>query len=250
MGLWLVDGPVDAGGDIRERWRERSLAAGWAFPSDWWSPAVEAVIDAIRDDGPLGPACDELGRDRARAGVELSELLDDLDALFGALPAGGPSRSLIRAAALGWADVTCALLASSACEDPLSKLTTPAYLRTRLSELYREASRSGEPVRATHALVVVRADPRAGFDRLAGDLRVAESLRAVFSGGETLCAAGPAHTVALVGRDPTLIGRVAALRRLFDDLAEITGRRVPRVWVEGLPAGQSAAFGLLDEFAR
>lgn len=246
MVLWLVDGPTD----IRERWRARSLAAGWAFPSDWWSPAVEAVIDAIHDGGRLEPACDELGRDRARAGVALAELLDDLDALFGTLPAGGPSRSLVRAAALGWADVTCALLASSACEDPLSQLTTPAYLRTRMAELYREASRSGAPVRKTHALVVVRADQRSGFDRLAGDLRVADSMRAVFSGGETLCAAGPAHTVALVGRDSTLMGRVTALRRLFDDMSELTGRPAPRVWVEGLPAGQDAAFGLLDDFAR
>jgi hypothetical protein len=178
--------------------------------------------------------------------VELGELLDDLDALFAALALDIAPRLVIRAAALGWADVTCELLATAACEDPLSRLTTPAYLRTRLGELYREASRSGTVVRRTHALVVVHTDARAGIDSLTVDLRVAESLRAVFSGGETLCAAGPAHTLALVSRDQTLAGRVAALRRLFHDRPG----RVPRVWVEGLPAAEAAAFGLLDDFAR
>jgi hypothetical protein len=77
-------------------------------------------------------------------------------------------------------------------------------------------------------------------------MRLAESLRAVFSGGETLCAAGPTHTLALVTRDTGLAGRVAALRRLLEELH----RHTMRVWVEGLPAGHTAAARLLDEFAR
>jgi hypothetical protein len=204
------------------------------------------VVDAVRDGRPLEAVCAELGRSRAESGVELTELLDDIEALFDALPQAAPSHLVVRAAALGWADATCALLSDSACEDPLSRLTTPAYLRTRLAELYREASRSGTVVSRTHALVVVRADPRTGLIRLTGGMRLAESLRAVFSGGETLCGIGPTHTVALVARDTALAGQVAALRRLLDELH----RHTIRVWVESLPAGPSAAVRLLEEFAR
>jgi hypothetical protein len=246
VALRLVDGARADAHDIRERWRAFSLAAGWAFPGDWWAPAVEAVVDAVRDGLPLEPVCSELGRSRAESGVELSELLDDLDALFDAAPGAVPRHLVVRAAALGWADATCAVLSSSACEDPLSRLTTPAYLRTRLAELYREASRNGTVVSRTHALVVVRADARAGLTRLTGGMRLAESLRAVFSGGETLCAAGPTHTLALVTRETGLAGRVMALRRLLEELH----RHPMRVWVEGLPAGSAAAVRLLDEFAR
>ncbi len=203
-------------------------------------------MEAVRDGLPLEPVCAELGRSRAESGVELSELLDDVEALFDAAPYAVPDHLVVRATALGWADATCELLASSACEDPLSRLTTPAYLRTRLAELYREASRNGTVVSRTHALVVVRADARAGLTRLTGGMRLAESLRAVFSGGETLCAAGPTHTLALVTREVGLAGRVAALRRLLEDLH----RHTTRVWVEGLPVGPSAAVRLLDEFAR
>jgi hypothetical protein len=251
VGLRLVDVERADAHDIRERWRKASLAAGWAFPGDWWTSSVEAVAEAVRDCRPLGPVCAELGRSRALAGVELAEVLDDLDALFTAvpMPKGMPDRSsheVIRAAALGWADVTCSMLNDSACEDPLSRLTSPAYLRTRLGELYREASRSGSPVMVTHALVVVRAEARSGLVRLTGGLHLAESLRAVFSGGETLCAAGATHTLALVRREGNLAGRVAALRRLFDELHQ----RTLRVWVEGLPPSRAAAVALLDDFAR
>ena len=247
MGLRLVDAAYADVQDIRERWREASLAAGWAFPGDWWTPAVEALVEAVREAAPLEPPSAELGRSRAAAGVELNEVFDDLDALFTELPGDADDcRGVIRAAALGWADVTCSMLAASACEDPLSRLTTAAYLRTRLGELYREASRGGTQAGRTHALVVVRADQRAGLAGLTGGLRLAESLRAVFSGGETLCAAGRSHTLALVQREPSLAGRIAALRALFGELEQ----RILRIWVEALPPGYPAALRLLDDFAR
>jgi hypothetical protein len=89
-----------------DRWRRASMALGWAFPSDWWAPAVEALAEALCDGRDPAGACAELGRSRARAAVGLDEALRDLAALVWAYAAGAdaplPSAgSLGGAAALG-----------------------------------------------------------------------------------------------------------------------------------------------------
>jgi hypothetical protein len=225
------------------------MAAGWTVPRDWWVPAVEAVVEALAGGSDLTAACALLGRARARAGVGLDEALTDLAALPGAHAAAHP---LVRALAAGWAEVACEPATSGVCEDPLTRLTTPAYLRTRLAETYREAARAGVRVPTSHALVVVAVDPAGGsrlmtMGRL---LLVGGALRDTFDGGETLARTGPARAVALVGRDPSLPARVAALRRLLADRLADAGSPPARVWIESLPPRPAAAYHLLAELAR
>lgn len=163
---------------------------------------------------------------------------------------------LVRALALGWTEVACVPGGTGGCEDPMTGLVTLPYLRTRLGEVYREAERLGVPAWGAAAFVVTdpgQLVPVAGVPpdlaRLGRELTVAESVRAVFSGGETLCGLGPSRVLALVARDEDLATRVTALRRLLADRLS-PGARPARVWVEGLPPAVDAAYRLADEFGR
>ncbi len=256
-------------GRLSERWRAASLDSGWIVPRDWWVPAVDAVAEALGDGRDPAPSCARLGHARAQAGVGLDEAFGDLAALHSVLgrprPAGTirvpsargidavPAR-LVRALALGWAEVACAP-AAAGCEDPMTGLASQAYLRTRLGEIYREAERDGLAAPESSAFVLV--DPGdlvtataipLELARLGRALTVAECLRAVFSGGETLCALRPTRMIALTAREPGLAVRVSGLRRLLGD-------RLPpgppvRAWVEGLPATLDGALRLIGELAR
>jgi hypothetical protein len=236
---------------LQEDWRAASLRSGWAFPVDWWAPEVEAVVDAAVGKRDLVAPCMLLGRARADAGVGLDEALTDLAALPlpGAGTAAGP---LVRALATGWADVACDPATTGVCEDPLTGLTTPAYLRTRLAEAYREAARTGVAVTSSHALVVVRID-LAGASRLSALSRlllVGAVLRDTFSGGETLARTGPAHAVVLAARDAALAPRVAAAARLLADRLRQADGPPARVWIERLPPALPGAYHLLTELVR
>jgi hypothetical protein len=235
---------------LRERWRAASLRSGWAYPVDWWAPEVEAVVDAIVEKHDLIAPCMLLGRARADAGVGLDEALTDLAAL--PLPgAGAAADPLVRALATGWADVACDPATSGVCEDPLTGLTTPAYLRTRLAEAYREADRAGIPVTSSHALVIVGIEPGGSrLSTLSRLLLVGAVLRDTFSGGETLTRTGPTHAVALVARDTTLAPRVGAAARLLSERLRQAGGPPARVWIERLPPTLPGAYHLLTELAR
>jgi len=240
------------------------MRAGWAFPPDWWTPAVEAVAEALYEGRNAAEACTRLGRARADAAVGLEEALADLaslhatwtgtDALLG--PSGAATASdapgdLVAAVALGWADVSCDPAVTGGCEDPLTGLSTPAYLHARLAEIYREAECGGEPAAASHAFVVVAlGDPGAGLVQLSRGIQLGECVRAAFPGGETICAVGPARVVALAGRDGRLASRVVLLRRLLADELDPTAARSARVWVEGLPLTLHTARRLLAELVR
>jgi hypothetical protein len=239
----------DAGRRLRDGWRAASLRAGWSFPQDWWSPAVEAVVDALVDGRDLTAPCAGLGRARAEAGVGLDEVLVDFAAVPGMRAAVDP---LVRAVAGGWAEVACRPASLGLCEDPLTGLATPAYLRTRLGEAYREAARSGVPVAGSHALVVVAVEPADGSRLLTTSrlLLVGAALRDAFPGGETLAAAGPTRAVALVDREPPLGPRAAALHRLLAERLGQAGSPPARVWIERLPATLGAACQLLAGLAR
>jgi hypothetical protein len=80
-----VAASVDA---LCDRWRRASMALGWAFPSDWWAPAVEALAEALCDGRDATSACTELGRARAESAIGLDEALRDLAALVWAYAAG------------------------------------------------------------------------------------------------------------------------------------------------------------------
>lgn len=233
---------------LRDEWREASMRAGWTFPDDWWSPAIDAVTEALVDARDPMPGSQRLGRHRGSAGVGLGETLDDIGALMDIARdriAAAISTRMLREVAVGWAEVTST--ADAVCVDPLTGLVTPAYLRTRLAELYRDGGRAGTSPAATHALVVVSVEPGDRLQSLMRPLDVAECLRLVFSGGETLCGSTASYVIALVDRDDDLGNRVAAVHSLIE--SRLAGIAV-RVWVEGLPSRRSAAQQLVDELGR
>ncbi|MGK5558887.1 hypothetical protein ACSNOI_45530 [Actinomadura kijaniata] len=254
--------------ELRERWRQRSLAAGWAVPGDWWTPAVESVTAAVCLGKGMAVACVRLGRARGRAGIGLGETLDDLGALFAELHWPDPPLSLVRCAAEGWVDSGLMELAAQTCEDPLTGLTTLPYLRSRMAEVYRAAGAlggaPGTAVRDTHRLVVVdlpaQAEP---WRRLARAIVVAHDLRAVFRGGETLTLVGMGRAAALVQAGPDLAARLDVLHRTLERTlgaapVAVGGRERSYqherdgflIWSEELPASLAEAQELLGRMAR
>lgn len=229
-------------GSLSARWRTRSLAAGWAMPEDWWTPAVDQAIRAIHAGGAvnrghdLTRACSALGGARARAGVGIAEGMNDLAALFRELGKGDPPFVALRSFAAGWTEASFAPITELRCEDPLTGLMTAAYLRTRLGELYRE---SGP---AVHRLVVAEPYHRLAelSERLATVLSLAQCVRETFTEGQTLALLGPVRVGALTRACCDLTPRVARLRS-----ARIGYGRQPRVTVLRLPGRYDDALGLL-----
>jgi hypothetical protein len=239
-------------GALRAQWRARSAAGTWAFPDDWWCGAVDALIEALLDGRVASPAAEQLGRERAAAMVSLPESFDDLSALASLVGDHRIDSDLYRALAVGWADVTSSAQIAAGCLDPMTGLTTPAYLRTRLSEIYRAAQRDGADPGEQHALVVVAfaeedawSMHRSFFGVATQLITLHHTLSAVFSGDETLCATGPRVAVALVRRDQMLARRHAALRSLLD-----SDPRGVRTWIERLPLSLSSARELISELSR
>jgi hypothetical protein len=237
----------DGGGaeQLRDAWRARSLAEGWSVPEDWWSPAVEAVAEAAQTGHGMGLACARLGSARGRAGVGIGETLDDLGALFSVLGWIDPPQGLVRCLAEGWVDAGLIDITAASCEDPLTGMATPAYLRTRLTEMYREAAHGGRPVDETHCLVMVELVAEApAWRRLARAVVVGHDLRSVFAGGETLTLIGIGRAAALVPVRPDLEFRTAGLRRALN------GERDALIWTERLPPRYEEAMALLDALAH
>ena len=69
----------------------------------------------------------------------------------------------------------------------------------------------------------------------------------MFSGGETLASAGTTTVLGLVGRNPQLPHRVAALRKRLAEGAGLTG---VRAWIEALPPTLPGAYDLLETADR
>jgi hypothetical protein len=207
---------------------------------------VEALVEAVIEERDPAPAAGELGRQRASAGVDMAETLDDVAMLFDRVLGRDEPVAVVRALAVGWYEVAGGALIETSCEDPLLRLTTRRYLRTRLGEVYRQASGDGAGVPETAALVVVETRGGDGWTVLAERLSISEILRTVFSGGETFCALSPLRTAVLVRRDAWLGKRVNLLRGMLDD----AGGEPARTWVEALPPGLSAALQLVDELSR
>lgn len=218
--------------------------------------AFEAVGEAlVAGVSPLA-ACAVAGRTLAHDGASLGEALTGLRFTYAALGGAGcdPDFEAVMALCEAWGESTLDFLHDLSCEDPLTGLATLAHLRTRIAEVYREADRSGEPVRTSHALVVV--DTAGGPDqdvydasfaralRLAG---VSDALRTVFSGEETIARVGADKVVVLARRSPELAELVGIMRELFDDLRVAEGARI---WIEGLPSNPDLGVRLLSELAR
>lgn len=224
-------------------------------------PAVEALAEALAEEvvesRGVEAAADRLGRQRADEGVGLGEALDDLTSLYLAAGVLQPPLRVVRALAEGWADAGVAPVRTAGCEDALTGLATPAYLRTRLRETYAAAERSGVPACDSYCLVVLDGtlSPVDPLQRMARGVVLAAALSETFHSGEPLAALSGGRVVALVPRDASLGPAVRRLRDAVEARVARAGltaavRRPPRVWVEGLPADHTSAVSLLIELER
>lgn len=219
----------------------------------------DAVGEALDSGRCPNAACGLVGRALASDGASLGEALAGLRETFQVARGSAPDFAATEAFSVAWSDATLGFLQDVTCEDPLTGLASQQHLRSRLSEVYREAERSGATVRSTHALVVVDSSASARQSRRrivdAGpvDLRfthalqlatVAEGVRTVFSGEETVARLGTHGVAALVRRTPGLGPAVARLRGVLRDLETPPETRI---WIEGLPGHEEHAAQLLAE---
>jgi GGDEF domain-containing protein len=219
----------------------------------------EAVAEALWGEA-MSPvdiigACSVVGRDVARDGADLGEALSGLRTTYHMVRGTTPAFEATEALSVAWSDATLEYLHGLSCEDPLTGLASLAHVRTRLDEIYRESELTDIAVTGSHALVIVElrfrgptAVPGHHFTRALRLVQVAEALRAVFSGGQTLGRLGLDRAVALVPRTRDLGVSVALLREFLGDLE--LGDAETRVWIEGLPLPAESATLLLDDLAR
>lgn len=215
----------------------------------------EAVGEALASGFDISAACAVVGRDVARDGADLGEALDGLRTTYRLVRGTPPEFAATEAVAVAWSEATLEYLHQLSCEDPLTGLASLAHVRTRLAELYRDAEQSDAPLQSSYALVLVQtsfgtpSDPSEHkFTHALRLVQVAEAIRSVFSGGETIGRLGLDRAVGVVRRSPDLGRSVAMLRGLLAELD--LGAADVRVWIEGLPAGNESAARLLDELAR
>jgi hypothetical protein len=244
------------------------MAAGWRFPSDWGLPEVDAVCSSAVRRSDLTGALSKLGRARAEAGAGLDETLTDLAALHAVLtspesstgliatdPDAAPT-ALVRTTALAWADASSGELRNADATENLTSLTTHAYLRTRLGEVYRQAERDGGSVPASHSLLAVTLDLSAvvGWSRLMAMVLVADVLREVFDGGESIALLGPSVAVVLAPRDTAFGDRALTAGWLVGDRLsadpQLASSRRPWLRVEKLPPTFDEARELLRRISR
>lgn len=210
----------------------------------------DAVAEALASGRSPAAACAVAGRALAWDGVSLGEALSGLRDTCAAVGGAAPDVAAMESLAVAWSEATLEFLHDVSCEDPLTGLASLPHLRTRLAELYREAEATGRSVRVTYALVVVDIGGDIGADAPAdaftGALRlaaVADGLRTVFTGGETIARASGRRVLALVSRTPELGESVAIATGVLDDVG--LGRA--RVWIEGLPEHPSLAGRVLND---
>ncbi|MBC7629932.1 hypothetical protein [Aeromicrobium sp.] len=198
----------------------------------------EAVRDGRSD---VAVVAHEVGASAAQVGIPLHEVLDHVER---AHAGDQPAFETVRAAALAWAEEALIHHANVSCEDPLTSLATVPHVRSRLAEIYRGAERVGCPASDTSALVVVELPVTSMGHELEQSLRaleVAEVLRSVFSGDETVAQLSARRFAALVARERADGVAVNLLAMLLE---EALGSDVqPRLWVEHLP-------GSVDGVAR
>jgi GGDEF domain-containing protein len=216
---------------------------------------LEALGDALASGVDTTAACSVVGRAIAQDGASLGEALDGLRATFALVSGGHPDFSSTEALSVAWSEASLQYLHQLSCEDPLTGLASLAHVRTRLAEIYRDAEQAGVRAQETHGLVVVELhDPApvsTGEQKLTRAFRLVElteTMRTVFSGGETIGRLGLDRAVAVVRRGPGLGRSVTTLRGFVSDLDLASAQA--RVWIEGLPGNNDGAASLLDELAR
>jgi hypothetical protein len=216
-------------------------------------PGFEPLADALRYNGAVIAAAHEIGRLTAGDGASLDDVLTDVALTFQCVPgAGEPGFEVVRAVSTAWADASLRFLHAVSCEDPLTGLASMAHLRSKLLENYREQARCGETT-ASHALVVVELDPAwvpaSHFDRVLRLVDIAECMRRVYDGEETIGRLTVSRAAAVVRRDERLGSSVTTLRNLLTSWHD-EGGVATKVWIEGLPPTSESADVVLDELAR
>lgn len=243
--------------DLLRSWESASIASVWLRPGDWYTPAAEALVEALHARLDTAPAAFRLGQARAAAGVGITEAIDDMAVLFrSAGYESAPIRS-IRALCEGWTERDSAPIAAPTMTDAESGLGTAEYLVQRLGEVYGAATRAGTHVRDTHALVLVDVsvadnDP---WQRIARNAAVGHALKDAYGEGHPMARVSDGVYAVLVDRDGALGTGLAALR---DHIAERSiemrvgnlMRQPPRVWVESLPDAHSYVQDLLESVYR
>lgn len=176
-------------------------------------------------------------------GIPLHEVMDHVER---AHAQGEPSFATVRAAALAWVEKALLHQVDVSCEHPLTSLATVPHVRSRLGDVYRGAERAGTRAADTHALVVVElpcADHGNELEESLHALEVAETMRAVFAGDETIAQMSARRFAALVERtyaDPVAISLLALL---LERTVGHTGQA--RLWVEQLPGSAGGVPTLL-----
>ena len=210
-----------------------------------------AVAEALAAGTDPAVACDIAGRTLANNGADLGEALDGLSQVCQRAVGRGPSDSEIRALSVAWSEETLGYLHQISCEDPLTGVSSLSHVRARLAEVYRGEERRGNSASVTHALVVIEElgedSEDQNFERALNLSRLADTVRIVFQGSETIGRVGNKRLIVLAKRRVALGKQVALLERLIRE--RMVGSSC-RVWIEGLPSNDHAAARVLDELAR
>lgn len=247
-----VPGPVLTPGLLR-KWQHTSIESVWLRPGDWYTPAAEALVEALEAGLDTAPAAFRLGQARSASGVGITEAIDDMAVLFRSAGfESAPIRS-IRALCAGWTEGSPGSVAAPTMTDAESGLGTAEYLVQRLAEVYGAALRSATRVPTTHALVMIDvsvadSDP---WQRMARNAAVGQALRSAYGEGFPMARLGDGLYAVLVDRGPALGSGIALLRDHIADkaLAMRVGnlmRQPPRVWIESLPDSLHYASELID----
>ena len=238
-------------GSIRTRWELASAAAGWPHSELWWSPAVDALIDACSGiGGDPAAASNRLGGERAAVGASLTDALLDLGCGLDILKVPYRMRAEVSGQlSIGWANgLTRWFSRSRVCLDSLTELTTRDYLATRLRELYAEAEQTDQRLERSRVLVAVLVRPSA--ETLVTEQRmvaVGRALASVFVAGETLSRLGPNLAVALARRGEALNDQLVAVQ-LELAWAGLSGQPASaRTWLEQLPRDLGSVDQLIDD---
>jgi hypothetical protein len=237
---------------LREQWRSESAESVWLRPSDWYHPAVDALVEAVQNGIVPVAVAERLGEVRATDGVGINEAIDDLTCLYRSLGSNEPPLELVRALCAGWASGQAAGTVLGTCIDPESGLPTREYLTVRLGELYGAAERAGIDPETTHALVLVdaAASGLSPWTRMACAAAVGAALKEEYGEGFPMASLGAGIFAVVVERADALGSHVSRLRERIRDQAhifsiDVLAEQPPRIWIEGLPTTHEAATMLL-----
>jgi hypothetical protein len=233
--------------DRRSAWYAASRRRLGLDEDVWYDPAVEHVLEALARKEPIDSAVTELGSARGEAGFDLRETASDLDALAEVLPdeeAELADRATV-AALSAWADAFIDRVHPPACVDAMTGLVTLAYLRVRLTEVYRECDTRHVRASETYVLVVTgpATRPPTPLARMAARLRAGRCIRDWFPGGESACHLDDERVAILSPQHEHLDGQANGLAM------DLAGDGPARYLIEPLPDDPEAGQARLDELA-